>query len=449
MCGLMGVIGHPKAVEVVRSGLHALNNRGQESAAIAYYEGDNIRRIGGMGLVSEALPDVDNLPSSNTAIGHVRYSTTGSSTVDNLQPIFNEPKTTVLAHNGNITNAKKLHDSTSKSFHTSTDSEIVLNLLDDNPTPNSVGNALLQVEGAYCFLLMTPERVMAIRDPLGFRPLCLGYLDDSIILSSESCAIEAVGGKFLRDIKSGEIFSVNRDGVVEITRFGSGLKRAQCIFELIYFSDPASTVFGHNVHLIRHKMGEVLGAESPVIADMVVPVPHSGIDAAMGYAKITELPLGRAFTTNNYAGRSFTMPDQTSRERKVASKLHVITDVVRGKRICLIEDSIVRGTTMKALVSLLKKSGAKEVHLRVASPPIKNGCYYGIDFPDKSKLIANNRGLGDIRRYLQVNSVSYISVDGMLRCVDEPAKFCTACFTANYPTKIDLQIKKSCFEPTK
>ena len=431
MCGLMGVIGHPKAPEIVRLGLHASNHRGQESAGICYLADDKIQRIGGMGLVHEAI--APNLPTANAAIGHVRYSTTGSSTSSNIHPLYNKSGSTVLAHNGNLTNTEFFRGKEDEL----TDSEVILDLLGEfDSDPLQLGKTLLQLEGAYCLLLMTKTHIIATRDPLGFRPLSLGFLGDAIVVASESCAIESVGGTCLRDIRPGEIFSINHQTQqVEITRFGNGRKRAHCIFELIYFADPASTVFGHNVHLIRHRMGEILAEEQPVEADMVVPVPHSGIDAAMGYSKVSGLHYGRAFTTNNYAGRSFIMPEQVSREQKVSAKLHVVTDVVRGKRVCLVEDSIVRGTTMRTLVKMLRRAGVSEVHLRVASPPVRHACYYGIDFPDKSKLAANGREVDEIRDELHVESVGYLSVEGMLGCVDEPARFCTACFTGKYPTK--------------
>lgn len=431
-CGLFAVIGHPKAVELTRFGLHAIQHRGEESSAISYLADGEIQRIGGMGLVHEAI--TPNLPTADAAIGHVRYSTTGDSSACNIQPLYNANRSTVLAHNGNLTNTKFLRENIDTS---ATDSEVILDLLGEfDSDATQLGKTLLKLEGAYCLLLMTKSHIFATRDPMGFRPLSLGRLGNSTIISSESCAIEAIGGICLRDIRPGEIFRIDHQTQqVEISRFGVGSKRAQCIFELIYFSDPASTIFGHNVHLIRHKMGEVLAEEQPVDADMVVPVPHSGIDAAMGYSKVSGLHYGRAFTTNNYAGRSFIMPEQTSREQKVAAKLHVVTDVVRGKRLCVVEDSVVRGTNGKIMVQMLRKAGAREIHLRIASPPIQHGCFYGIDFPDKKKLISYQRSIEEIGQALSVDSIGYLSIEGMLRCVDEPADFCTACFTGKYPTQ--------------
>ncbi len=444
-CGLFAVIDHSNAAHLVRMGLHALQHRGEESAAICSLVDGDIIRHGGMGLVSDAITPGD-LPKTRTAIGHVRYSTTGQSTLKNMQPMFNSEGDMVLAHNGNITNAEKLRQQFDN-LKTSTDTEVILKLIETADTPIQSLQLINQLEGAYCLLLMDKNIIMAIRDPLGFRPLVLGSMDGATIIASETCALSAIGADFVRDITPGEAFVASIDNQnKQIFYFGSSTNKAQCIFEHIYFADPASDIFGENVHTIRYKMGQELARESPVEADVIAPVPHSGLDAGLGYSSITGIAYSRAFTTNNYSGRSFIMPEQASRQQKVAAKLHIIKDNVRDKSICLVEDSIVRGTTMQTMVKILRRAGARKVHLRVASPPILHPCYFGIDFPDPMQLIANGRDIPEIQLALKVDSLKYLSIGGMLKCVNNKDAFCTACFTGKYPVHVDTQLRKERFD---
>jgi len=461
-CGLCAVVGHQNAAQLVRLGLHALQHRGEESAGIIYAEEhydahlrQNVRYMHSekcMGLAS-GLPNY--FPSNKAAIGHVRYSTTGSSCIENIQPTVNsnilDSRNLAIAHNGNITNAEELRLKCNKQLQTTTDTEVVLRLIEQLFEPqhfsSQLGNILMQVEGAYCFLIMSKHQIAAVRDPLGFRPLCLGKLNDAIVIASETCALEVMGAQYIREIGSGEIFVCDLDGHNEqIYTFGDSSKQAQCIFEQIYFSDPASDIFGQNVHCVRKNMGKQLATESPVEADFIDPLPHSGIDAAMGYSEKSNVPYGRAFTTNNYTGRSFIMPQQYSRTQRASTKLHTIKSTVKGKRICLVEDSVVRGTTMQSVVKLLRRAGATEVHLRVASPPIRHPCFFGIDFPSSSELIANKKEIGEIQSFLDLDSLAYLSLEGMLKCVDKPQNYCTACFSGKYPIQVKSAMTKDRLE---
>ena len=461
-CGLFAVIGHTNAPQLVRLGLQALQHRGEESAGIAYVDPRLsesweyphpllIEKT--MGLVS-SLPT--SLAESQFAIGHVRYSTTGSSCSDNIQPMMNHKShpNFALAHNGNITNAKELRDQCKGlKLETSTDSEPVLRLIQSRCQPavgeidfNTIGDVLNIIEGAYCFIMLSQQQFAATRDPHGFHPLCLGEFEGSKVIASESCALDAIGARYIRDIHSGEIYTIDlKSGEEKIHYFGNGMEKAQCVFELVYFADPASNIFDENVHVCRKAMGKILGEEFPVEADIIAPVPHSGIDASIGYSETTDIPYGRVFTTNNYSGRSFIMPEQSTRELKVKTKLHVIKEVVKDKRVCIIEDSVVRGTTVGTIVKVLREAGASEVHLRVASPPIRHPCYFGIDFPDVSKLAATGKLNSEICAKLNLDSLGYLSLRGMMGCVKDKADYCTACFSGDYCVEVD-SIEKECFE---
>ena len=447
-CGLFGVYGHSDAARLAYLGLYAQQHRGQESAGIVTSDGEALYRHAGMGLVSDAFSELQlqQLPGA-AAIGHVRYSTAGRSDDEHCQPLMVRHYRIgelALAHNGTLVNAGGLRracESMGHIFQTSGDSEIILHLLAGTPRANN-GNPLASVlerlEGAFSLLMLSPGQLTAIRDPWGFRPLCIGRLNgEAYVVASETCALDLVDAEYVRDVEPGEIVKISAAGLGS-ERYGEpadGRHRAQCIFEQIYFADPSSNIFGQNVHMVRVAMGRQLAREAPVEADLVVPVPNCARCAAHGYAKESGIELGRGFTTSHYAGRSFIMPRQVMRDLAVKMKLNVIREAVAGKRLVVVEDSVVRGTTTRGKMGALRSAGAKEIHLRVASPPIRHPCYYGIDFPNPSKLIARQRSVREIRDYLQVDSLEYLSIEGMLSSVEgKNADYCTACFSGRYPT---------------
>lgn len=457
-CGLFGIWGHEDAVYLTHLGLYALQHRGQESAGIVSTNGEVLNRYAGLGLVNQVF-DQDSLDRirGRVAIGHVRYSTTGSTTVANAQPLmFSYAGGQVaVAHNGNLINATLLrrgYEKVGHIFQTTSDTEVLIHLL-AKPSHQSkkqpLNHVLNHLQGAYSFLLLFPDRMVAVRDPLGFRPLCLGRMAcGAVVVASETKAFDMVDAKYERDVEPGEIVTIDDSGV-RSRRFGGGNgdRAACCIFEQIYFADPASLVFGENVHLVRVAMGAQLAREAPVDADLVVPVPTCAKCAATGFARESEIPYGRAFTTSHYAGRSFIMPTQSARRQAVKMKLTVIKEAVAGKRLAVVEDSVVRGTTTREKIGALRDAGAKEIHLRVASPPIRHPCYFGIDFPDQQQLIANNRTVEEIRDYLGVDSLHYLSHEGMLSCVKmAPNQYCTACFSGDYPMDVDEPVEKFALE---
>ena len=457
-CGLFGVFGHRDAVARTHLGLFAQQHRGQESAGICSSNGERIVRTAGMGLVNEvfnkrALDEIRN----PIAIGHVRYSTTGSGVDANAQPLLFEfaGGQVAVAHNGNLINAallRRRYEEHGNIFRTTSDTEVIIHLL-AKPSHQRKANPLVHVlnhlQGAYSLLLLFCDRMIAVRDPLGFRPLCLGKLPNgATVVASETCALDIIDAEYIRDIEPGEILTISKEGLSS-RHFGGGMggRGAACIFEHVYFADPSSNIFGENVHMARERMGRRLAREAPVDADLVIPVPNCARCAAIGYGQESGIPLGRGFTTSHFAGRSFIMPDQSSRDREVRIKLRVIKDAVRGKRLIVVEDSVVRGTTTRGKIGALRKAGATRIHLRVASPPIRHGCYFGIDFPDSSKLVATNRSIEDIRDYLGVDSLYYLSLEGMLECVKMPAeKYCTACFSGEYPVEVDEHFDKFAME---
>jgi len=460
-CGLFGIFGHEDAAALTHLGLFAQQHRGQESAGICSTDGTTMLRVAGVGLVNDVF-DRDNLDKLRNpiAIGHVRYSTTGSCDVANAQPLLfdyaGEPGAPAsVAHNGNLVNATALRrefELRGHVFQTTSDTEVLIHLLADpanKSAPDPLVHALRRLQGAYCLLILQPGRLLAIRDPLGFRPLCIGrMINGAYVVASETCALDIVNADYLRDVEPGEIVTISSAGLA-CRRFGderSG-RGAACIFEHVYFADPSSNVFGENVHLVRKRMGEALAREAPVDADFVIPIPNCARCAALGYSRQSGIELGRGFTTSHYVGRSFIMPDQSLRDRQVRMKLHVIKDAVRGKRLIVVEDSVVRGTTTRAKLGALRDAGATEIHLRVASPPIRHGCYFGIDFPDKSKLVATDRNVEQIREFLGVDSLHFLSVESMLDCVKLPrASYCTACFTGDYPVHVDEPVDKFAME---
>ncbi len=453
-CGLFGIYGHPQAAELTYLGIYAQQHRGQESAGICSSHDGRIFRRAGMGLVTQVFDQaaLRSLPGL-AAIGHVRYSTTGSCHEINSQPLLVNCAhgQVAVAHNGNLINAAELRarfESRGAIFQTSSDTEVILHLLaapEFAALPDPLAAVLRELRGAYCLLFILPDRVEAARDPYGLRPLCLGRLDDgAYVVASETCALDLVDAEYQRDVEPGEIVTLSGAGLSS-RRFAEPreTRPAHCIFEQVYFADPSSNVFGQNAHLFRVECGRQLARESPADADIVIPVPNAARCAAIGYSEVSGLPRGRGFTTNHYMGRSFIMPTQHQRDLVVRMKLNVIREVVRGKRLVVVEDSIVRGTTTRGKMGALRKAGAREIHLRVASPPIRHPCYFGIDFPSPSELIAKERSVEQIQNYLGVDSLAYLSLEGMLRSAKRPAgNYCTACFSGQYPMVVDRPVEK-------
>lgn len=444
-CGLFGVFNVPDAASVIYRGLFALQHRGQEGAGIVVSNGSKIRSIKGMGLLSEvfAKDSIKDLPGS-IGIGHVRYSTTGSSKLYNVQPLVVECSDGIwaVAHNGNLTNAAALRQAYQEAgaiFQTSTDSEVLVHLLADpmfRRRPRRVERALNELKGAYAFLLMMADKVMAARDPYGFRPLSIGRLGDGYVFSSETCAIEQCGAEHVRDVLPGELVTVDASGIrsgsfCDPIRGGLG----QCIFEQIYFARPDSLLFGESVHEVRLKLGRRLAQEAPAPGDVVVPVPDSGNSAALGFSQESGIPLDYGYMRNHYVGRTFIMPESSQRSGSVDMKLSVVRSVVEGKRVVVVDDSIVRGTTSRRRVTALRAAGAKEVHMRVSCPPIMHPCFFGIDFPSRDDLAAATQGIEEIRKFIGADSLTYLSLEGLMGCVEHPGDYCAGCFTGTYPAE--------------
>ena len=455
-CGVFGIFGHPNAAELTYYGLYALQHRGQESAGIVSSDGRQFRTHKGMGLVSQIFNgDVLHGLVGNMAVGHTRYSTTGSSHLRNAQPLTVDCARgqIAIAHNGNLTNASQLREELENRgsiFQTTVDSEIILHLM-AQPSLNGHGNNLIEtirrIEGAFSLVIMTENELIGVRDPHGFRPLCIGKVDDAYVLSSETCALDLIHAKFVRDVEPGEIVIINKEGIKSIQAYPEQERRAFCIFEYVYFARPDSTISNRNVYKVRVEMGRQLARENPVDADIVVPVPDSGNYAALGYSLESGIPYEIAFIRNHYVGRSFLQPSQLIRDFNVRVKLNLIEELVRGKRVIIVDDSIVRGTTCKARVKTLKDAGAKEVHVRVSCPPHMNSCVYGIDFPDRNKLMAANHSVDAIRDYLNADSLHYLSVEGMVKATGLPKEnFCLACWDGNYPVPYDPTTDKEIIE---
>lgn len=457
-CGLFGVFGHAHAAQMTRLGLHALQHRGQESAGIVSSDGSALYRHAGVGLVSQVFQgtEIERLPG-RAAIGHVRYSTTGSPTAVNAQPLLFSfaGGQVALAHNGNLINAALLRrrfEEVGNIFQTTSDTEVIIHLLakpELQQHEHPLDHVLNHLQGAYSLLFIFPDRLVAVRDPLGFRPLCIGQTQGGgTVVASETIALDMVDAAYVRDVEPGEVVTVSQEGLSSRQFSGpSNGRGAACIFEHIYFADPSSNIFGENVHLVRVALGAQLAREAPVDADLVVPIPTCATCAAVGYARESGIRYGRAFTTSHYTGRSFIMPTQAGRDLAVKMKLNVIKDAVKGKRPIVVEDSVVRGTTTRLKIGALRAAGATEIHLRVASPPIRHPCYFGIDFPDQRDLVANGRSVDDIRRYLKVDSLHYLSHEGMLSCVQMPReKYCSACFSGEYPMDVDEPVEKFAME---
>jgi len=455
-CGVFGVYGHPNAAELTYYGLYALQHRGQDSAGIVTSDGKLFHAHKGMGLVSQVFNgEILHDMVGNMAVGHTRYSTTGSSHLRNAQPLTVDCARgqIAIAHNGNLTNAARLRDeleARGSIFQTTVDSEIILHLM-AQPSLNGHGNNLIQtirrIEGAYSLVIMTEKELIGVRDPHGFRPLCIGRMREGWVLASETCALDLIHAKYVRDVEPGEIVVINDKGLTSEQAFPEHERRAFCIFEYVYFARPDSRIANRSVYKARVEMGKELAREFPIDADIVVPVPDSGNCAALGYSLQSNIPYELAFVRNHYIGRSFLQPSQLIRDFDVRVKLNLIEELVRDKRVIVVDDSIVRGTTCKTRVNNLKEAGAKEVHVLVSCPPHMHPCVYGIDFPDRSKLMAANHSLEEIRKYLNADSLHYLSQAGLVKATGLPANaFCMACYDGNYPVPYDPAIDKHIIE---
>ena len=439
--------------------LYSLQHRGQESAGIAVNADGVIRAYRDVGLVGDVFrPErLTSLGQGSIAVGHVRYGTTGSDNQRNVQPILvNHYKGRMaLAHNGNLTNSHALRrelESQGSIFQTTTDSEVIAYLIVQERLRHpsieaAVSAAMERLEGAYSLVISSPSKLIAVRDPHGFRPLCMGELrDGSVVFASESCALDAIGARFLRDLRPGEIVVADGKGLRSIETHCGKVPKSLCVFEFIYFARPDSVIDGSSVHVARQRAGAFLALEHPVQADVVIGVPDSGLDAALGYARQSGIPYGMGFIKNKYIGRTFISPTQALRESEVSIKLNPIRSVVAGKRVVLIDDSIVRGTTCRRTIDLLRKAGAREIHMRGSAPPFVSECYYGTDIDDKDKLIATHHSVEEIAKIIGVDSLGYLSLENVVKLADSTSGFCTACFGGGYPTALPEPGGKDRFE---
>jgi amidophosphoribosyltransferase len=448
-CGVFGVFGHQDAAALTVLGLHALQHRGQEAAGIVSHDGAEFHAERHVGLVGDTFTGrdvIDRMPGDR-AIGHNRYSTHGGSVARNIQPLFAEFSGGgfAVAHNGNLTNALTLQGRLQRRgsiFQSTSDTEVILHLIatsDRALLADKVIDALGQIEGAYSLVCLSEKKMIGCRDPLGVRPLVLGELDGAAILASETCALDIIGAHFVRDIDPGEMIIVTDDGIESRRPFPQARSRF-CIFEYVYFARPDSRVGGRGVYEVRKKIGAELAREHPAAADLIVPVPDSGTPAAIGFAEASGIPFELGITRNHYVGRTFIEPTDAIRHMGVRLKHNANRDVIGGKRIVLVDDSIVRGTTSLKIVQMMREAGATEVHMRIASPPTQDSCFYGVDTPEKSKLLASRMSIAEMAEYIKVDSLGFLSIDGLYRAVGKPARdnnqpqFCDACFTGAYPT---------------
>src|SRR5579864_6044040 len=441
-CGVFGIFGHPEASNMTYLGLYALQHRGQESAGIAASDGDRVRVSRAMGYVADVFDGrtLGELPGA-LAIGHVRYSTAGDSALANAQPILIECAhgQIALCHNGNLVNARELREELVRDgsiFQSSSDTEVILHLYARSKActvEDAIVESVSQVQGAFSFVMLTRDRLVAVRDPHGFRPLALGRLGDAHVVSSETCAMDLIGATYVRDIEPGEVLIISANGVRSIKPFPPA-PLAHCIFEHVYFARPDSYVFGKSVNEVRTELGRVLAREQPVTADVVVPVPDSGVCAAMGYAEASGVPLRMGLIRNHYIGRTFIEPQSSIRHFGVRVKLNPVKSILDGQRVVLVDDSIVRGTTSRKIVKMVRAAGASEVHLRISCPPTISPCFYGVDTPQRSELIAATHSLEEIRRYIDADSLGYLGLDGLLSAVGSARPtYCTSCYTGQYP----------------
>ena len=444
-CGVVGVYGHPEAANLVYLGLYALQHRGQESAGIVASTHSKMRLEVGMGLVADVFDPIRILKLPGPlAIGHNRYSTAGKSELVNAQPcmINYSAGSLALAHNGNLVNAHAIRKglgSKGAIFQSTNDSEVIVHLMAQSKAETFVdqaAEALRQVSGAYSLVLMTKTELVAARDPHGFRPLCLGKLDGAYIVASETCVMDLIEAEFIREVEPGELILINDQGIQSFFPFKK-VETKHCVFEHIYFARPDSFIFGEHVYTARKNMGRAMAQESPADVDLIVPVPDSGVVSAMGFAEESGIPFEMGLIRNHYVGRTFIEPQSQIRHFGVKLKLNPVKEIIAGKRIAIIDDSIVRGTTARKIVKMLRDAGAKEVHLRISAPPILHSCFYGIDTPTKEELIAHTHDLEETRQYLAADSLAYLSLEKMMEVLENgKKKFCSACFDGNYPVPI-------------
>ncbi len=452
-CGVFGI--YAPAYDVARLsyfGLYALQHRGQESAGIAVGQDDKIEHHTGMGLVSTVFDEemIERL-QGQVALGHVRYSTTGTSSAANAQPLIGEHRSGPFAigHNGNLVNTLHLREQLSEEgaeFNSTTDTEVILHLIAQSSAPSlelAIAEAMHRMQGVYSLGIMAPDRIVAVRDPNGVRPLCIGRYSDGWVISSETCALHVIGAQFVREVEPGEIVTLSKSGMEAVQVFEPE-RKAMCIFEFIYFARPDSHIYGRNVYVTRRRMGNLLAQQAPADADLVIPVPESGIPHAVGYAEVSGIPYGEGFIKNRYIHRTFITPDQRLRDLGVHIKLAPLKEAIAGKRLAVVDDSIVRGTTTGPEISLLREAGAREVHLRINCPPIRYPCFYGIDTSTQEELIAARMTVEEIRDHLGADSLEYLNMPNLVKAVGLPKnKFCTACFDARYPIPIPEDVKIS------
>jgi len=449
-CGIFGIFGHSEAANLTYLGLYALQHRGQEGSGICSSDGTKLYLEKSLGLVAEIFNEkvLKNLPG-HIAIGHNRYSTTGASTIENVQPLMATYSlgSIAIAHNGNLVDIENLKNKLEKDgaiFQSTSDSEIILHLIaraKSGELIERIASAVRQISGAFSLLLMTEKELIAIRDPYGIRPLCLGQIKDAYVVASETCAFDLIGATYLRDIEPGEMLIIDENGLNSIKIFNS-VKRAYCVFEFIYFARPDSYIFDHIcVNTVRKELGRQLAREHGIDADLVIPVPDSGVPAALGYAEESGIPFEFGLIRNHYVGRTFIEPKQSIRHFGVKVKLNPVRDALKGKKVVVIDDSIVRGTTSKKIVKMIKElGGAKEVHLRISSPPTIGPCFYGIDTPTRQELIASSHKIEEIKKYTTADTLGYLSIEGLKKIVPNSDLYCMACFNCKYP--IEFQSKK-------
>jgi amidophosphoribosyltransferase len=455
MCGIFGIYGHKDAARLTYLGLYALQHRGEESAGIVSFDRGRIRQHKGMGIVGDVFDEKTiRALRGDLAVGHIRYSTTGVSHAKNIQPFLVKHKkdNIAIAHNGNLTNTLQLHQALEERgsiFQSTMDSEIIVHLLaqsENKDIKQRVVRVLSQLEGAYSVVLMLNDLLIGARDPYGWRPLCIGKFDGAYVLASETCALDLIQAEYIRDVEPGEIVFITDKGLESVKPFPK-TRHAFCIFEYIYFARPDSNIFTRNVYQTRKRLGRQLAREGPVDCDLVMPVPDSGNYAALGFAEESGIPYEVGMIRNHYIGRTFIQPSQFVRDFRVKVKLNPIKDVLKDKRVVIVEDSIVRGTTSRVRVKTLREAGAREIHMRVSCPPLKYPCFYGIDFPTKKELIASSHSVEWIKDFIGLDSLRYLSLEGMLEAMLlSKEEFCTACFTGDYPVKPPKRQTKNILE---
>ena len=455
MCGIFGVYPHKDAAQLACLGLYALQHRGEEASGIITRNGNKVHLHKALGLVSDVFDEkIIRSLRGEMAVGHVRYSTTGSNNIKNTQPFYVKSKVgdIAIAHNGNLTNTLDLHkelEDNGALFQTSMDSEIIAHLLAHSQKKDikeAIIWSLSKLEGAYSVVLMLNDILIGARDTFGWRPLCLGRLEDAYILASETCALDLIGAKYIRDIQPGEIVFIYKDKIESVMPFKKS-PRAFCIFEYIYFARPDSNIFEHNVYMARKRLGAQLASEFSAEADLVMPIPDSGVFAALGFSEAAKIPFEFGMIRNHYIGRTFIQPTQYLRDFRVRIKLNPLKEVLNGKRVIIVEDSIVRGTTSRMRVKTLRQAGAKVIHMRVSCPPLRFPCFYGIDFPTKKELVASKHDIAWIRDFIGADSLEYLSLEGMLSSMPLPQEnFCTACFTGKYPLNHTCHLSKNILE---